>query len=161
MSNIPIPFIQGATDAEKVTEIASYLKSLSSAVERELMSIDSTNLNEELRTRIDSSLTEHQDLTGFASKNYLKNHFYEKEMVDIKLDNLEKAVDVEISSAVTPISNSVNSISQTVGGYSDEFDEGTLCYLMEKIYHQLFERSGLLETSTILDRIIALERKIN
>ena len=161
MSNIPIPFIQGATDAEKVTEIASYLKSLSSAVERELMSIDSTNLNEELRTRIDSSLTEHQDLTGFASKNYLKNHFYGKEMVDIKLDNLEKAVGEEISSAVTPISNSVNSISQTVGSYGDKFDEGTLCYLMEKIYHQLFERSGLLETSTILDRIIALERKIN
>lgn len=82
MSNIPIPFIQGATDAEKVTEIASYLKSLSSAVERELMSIDSSNLNEDLRTRIDSSLTEHQDLTGFASKNYLKNHFYNKEHVD-------------------------------------------------------------------------------
>lgn len=161
MSNIPVPFIQGATDAERVTEIASYLKSLSSAVERELMSIDSSNLNEDLRVRIDSSLTEHQDLTGFASKNYLKNHFYEKEMVDIKLDNLEKAVDKEISSAVTPISNSVNSISQTVGSYSDKFDEGTLCYLMEKIYHQLFERSGLFESSTILDRIVALENKID
>ena len=161
MSNIPVPFIQGATDAEKVTEIASYLKSLSSAVERELMSIDSSNLNEDLRTRIDSSLTEHQDLTGFASKNYLKNHFYEKKMVDIKLDNLEKAVDKEISSAITPISNSVNSISQTVGSYSDKFDEGTLCYLMEKIYHQLFEQSGLFESSTILDRIIALENKID
>lgn len=82
MSNIPVPFIQGTTDAEKVTEIASYLKSLSSAVERELMSIDSSNLNEDLRTRIDSSLTEHQDLSGFASKNYLKNHFYEKEHVE-------------------------------------------------------------------------------
>lgn len=82
MSNIPVPFIQGATDAERVTEIASYLKSLSSAVERELMSIDSSNLNEDLRTRIDSSLTEHQDLSGFASKNYLKNHFYEKEHVE-------------------------------------------------------------------------------
>lgn len=82
MSNIPIPFIQGATDTEKVTEIASYLKSLSSAVERELMSIDSTNLNGDLRARIESSLTEHQDLTGFASKNYLKNHFYEKEHIE-------------------------------------------------------------------------------
>jgi hypothetical protein len=82
MSNIPIPFIQGATEAEKVTEIASYLKSLSSAVERELMSIDSTNLNGDLRARIESSLTEHQDLTGFASKNYLKNHFYEKEHIE-------------------------------------------------------------------------------
>ncbi len=81
MSNIPIPFIQGQTDAERVTEISSYLQSLSSAIDRELMSIDSSNLNEDLRMRIDSSLTEHQDLTGFASKNYLKNHFYEKEEV--------------------------------------------------------------------------------
>ena len=71
MSNIPIPFIQGQTDAERVTEISSYLQSLSSAIDRELMSIDSSNLNEDLRMRIDSSLTEHQDLTGFASKNYL------------------------------------------------------------------------------------------
>ena len=160
MSNIPIPFIQGQTDAERVTEISSYLQSLSSAIDRALMSIDSSNLNEDLRMRIDSSLTEHQDLTGFASKNYLKNHFYEKETVDNTLDKLEKNVAKNISNAVTPVANSVNSISQTVGSYSSKFDEGTLCYLMEKIYHQLFERSGLFESSTILDRIIALEDKI-
>ena len=111
--------------------------------------------------RIDSSITEHQDLTGFASKNYLKIHFYEKETVDNTLDKLEKNVAKNISNAITPVANSVNSISQTVGSYSSKFDEGTLCYLMEKIYHQLFERSGLLESSTILDRIIALEKKID
>lgn len=151
MSNIPIPFIQGSTDAEKVTEIASYLKSLSSAVEREFMSIDSTNLNGDLRERIESSLTEHQDLTGFASKNYLKNHFYEKEHIETFLDSINDSIsnlrdslsEFAKSSDVTALARQVESLATTVEKLNDYvFDTGnilnvTLQYELGKIKDRL------------------------
>lgn len=151
MSNIPIPYIQGATDTERVTEIASYLKSLSSAVERELMSIDSSNLNGDLRERIESSLTEHQDLTGFASKNYLKNHFYEKDAIETFLDGINNSITklrdsisgFAKASDVSALAQQVESLATTVENLNDYvFDTGsilnaTLQYELRKIDERL------------------------
>ncbi len=160
MSDFPALSLRGKTDAEKLAELVSYIPSLTSAIEREMMSLDFSNLNEGLQQRINSSLTEHQDLSGFASKNYAKNHFYEKGVVDDKLDNLDKALSQEITDTVKPVSQSVNTLNGVVGSYSSSFGEGTLCAMVEKIYHQLFERGGLLGADTILDRIEALEDKV-
>lgn len=78
---------KGTTDAENIQDIMSYLSTLSSAIDRELLSIDFSNLNTNLADRINKSVTEHQDLSGFASKNYAKNHFYDKESVNAMLGN--------------------------------------------------------------------------
>lgn len=82
MSDIPVPSIRGNTDTERVTEMISYLSSLSSAIDRAFLSIDFSNLNEDLADRINKSITEHQDLTGYASKNYAKKNFTSFEFVD-------------------------------------------------------------------------------
>ena len=158
MSDFPVLSLRGSTDAERLAELASYIPSLTSAIEREMMSLDFSNLNEGLQQRINNSITEHQDLSGFASKNYAKNHFYEKGDVDNKLDKLDKSLSQEITDTVKPVSQSVNTLNGVVGSYSSGFSKGTLCALVEEIYHQLFERSGLFESDTILDRIKALEK---
>lgn len=87
MSDIPMFSARGNTDSEKIAEIMSYLSGLSSSIDRELLSIDFSNLNGDLADRINKSVTEHQDLSGFASKNYAKNHFYDKESVNAMLEN--------------------------------------------------------------------------
>ena len=92
MSDFPVLSLRGSTDAERLAELASYIPSLTSAIEREMMSLDFSNLNEGLQQRINNSITEHQDLSGFASKNYAKNHFYEKKEVDDRLKPIKTDV---------------------------------------------------------------------
>lgn len=81
MSDIPMFSARGTTDAERLSEVMSYLSSLSSAIDRELLSIDFSNLNSDLADRINQGITEHQDLSGFASKNYAKKNFAQREFV--------------------------------------------------------------------------------
>ena len=72
MSDFPALSLRGKTDSEKLAELISYLPSLTSSIEREMMSLDFSNLNEDLQKKISSGITEHQDLSGYASKNYTK-----------------------------------------------------------------------------------------
>ncbi len=72
MIDIPVPMITGNNDTEKINSIISYLQQLSTALERELMSIDYSNLSIELSKRIENSLTEHQDLSAYATKAYVE-----------------------------------------------------------------------------------------
>ena len=113
MSDFPVFSPRGTTDSAKLEELISYLPSLSSAIEREMMSLDFSNLNANLRSRIESGITEHQDLSGFASKNYAKNHFYEKEVVDGIKKELEGDIRVVISNMST-LSSYVSALSSTV-----------------------------------------------
>ena len=113
MSDFPVFSPRGTTDSAKLEELISYLPSLSSAIEREMMSLDFSNLNANLRSRIESGITEHQDLSGFASKNYAKNHFYEKEVVDGIKKELEADVRGVISD-MTTLSSYVSALSSKV-----------------------------------------------
>ena len=113
MSDFPVFSPRGTTDSAKLEELISSLPSLSSAIEREMMSLDFSNLNANLRSRIESGITEHQDLSGFASKNYAKNHFYEKEVVDGIKKELEGDIRVVISNMST-LSSYVSALSSTV-----------------------------------------------
>lgn len=81
MSELPAFSPKGRTDSEKISEIISYLMILSSALDREMLSIDSPNLNKKLSDKIDGSIQEHQDLSGYASKNYVKSNCYTKNEV--------------------------------------------------------------------------------
>lgn len=72
MSDLPIFSARGSTESEKLAEIASYLPSLTSALNRAFLSIDFSNLNPDLADRINKGITEHQDLTGYSSKNHSK-----------------------------------------------------------------------------------------
>lgn len=113
MSDFPVFSPRGTTDSAKLEELISYLPSLSSAIEREMMSLDFSNLNANLRSRIESGITEHQDLSGFASKNYAKNHFYEKEVVDGIKKELEADVRGVISDMAS-LSSYVSALSSTI-----------------------------------------------
>ena len=113
MSDFPVFSPRGTTDSAKLEELISYLPSLSSAIEREMMSLDFSNLNANLRSRIESGITEHQDLSGFASKNYAKNHFYEKEVVDGIKKELEADVRGVISDMAT-LSSYVSALSSKI-----------------------------------------------
>lgn len=72
MVNIQTPSINGRTDAEKIDQIARYLQYLAQIVEMNLSSISVDDLSPELRGKIDKILTEHQDLSHFASKSFAK-----------------------------------------------------------------------------------------
>lgn len=80
MSDFPALSLRGKTDSEKLAELISYLPSLTSSIEREMMSLDFSNLNEDLQKKISSGITEHQDLSGYASKNYTKKITNELEL---------------------------------------------------------------------------------
>lgn len=115
MSDIPMFSAKGSTDAEKVQEIISYLSNLSSAVDRELLSIDFSNLNSDLANRINKSVTEHQDLSAFASKNYTKNNFYNKETIDAKFEFLYSNQETH--------SASINDIYSHIWRIEDDIEE--------------------------------------
>ena len=68
MSDLPIFSAQGKTDSEKLAELIKFLPSLSSAIDRQMSSLDFNNLNESLRKRIEDSVTEHQDLSEYATR---------------------------------------------------------------------------------------------
>lgn len=123
MSNIPSLYIQGKTDAEKIAELIAYLPTLSSALERELSSIDFSNLNENLSSRISNSITEHQDLTGFVSKNYSKNHFYDKKAVDEIASTLSEQIEdavKDIENTLSQYSNAINTLSENVSSLAGD-----------------------------------------
>lgn len=118
MSDFPVFSPRGTTDSAKLEELISYLPSLSSAIERELMSLDFSNLNSNLRSRIESGITEHQDLSGFASKNYAKNHFYEKEVVDEKIKVIQSDIN-GLKGTLSNLSTNVSYLSTTVSSLED------------------------------------------
>jgi hypothetical protein len=135
MSDIPMFSARGTTDAERLSEVMSYLSSLSSAIDRELLSIDFSNLNSDLADRINKGITEHQDLSGFASKNYAKNNFTSF--------------------------NYVNGITETLGGDISAINN----IIGDWYYHFPYnDISGLLyelreKIEELDDRITALENK--
>ena len=151
MSDFPVLSLRGSTDAERLAELASYIPSLTSAIEREMMSLDFSNLNEGLQQRINNSITEHQDLSGFASKNYAKNHFYEKKEVDGIKEELEDNIeDVENqlsqyakSSELSALSQQISNLTTTVNKLNSYvFDTGrwlnvTLQYELREIKDSL------------------------
>ncbi len=67
MSNIPVPMIYGANDSEKIKDIISYITRLADTLSRELNSIGIPNLSQELREKIDGAISQHQDLSEYAT----------------------------------------------------------------------------------------------
>ena len=134
MSDIPMFSARGNTDTERLSEIMSYLTNLSSAIDRELLSIDFSNLNSDLAGRINKSITEHQDLSSFASKNYAKKNFTSFELVNAIKEELE---------------TEINKINAVVGNWSYEFPYESITEAIS----ELKEKVSLLE-----ERISALEK---
>lgn len=155
MSDFPVFSPRGTTDSAKLTELISYLPSLTSAIEREMMSLDFSNLNEGLRSRIESGITEHQDLSGFASKNYAKNHFYDKDTVDGIKDEIEGNIDrVEGKLAEYAKASELSALSQQIS---------ILTATVNKLNSYVFDTGSWLnvtlqyELRDIKDRLKALE----
>ena len=111
MSDFPALSLRGKTDSEKLAELISYLPSLTSSIEREMMSLDFSNLNEDLQKKISSGITEHQDLSGYASKNFAKKNFTSYQYVD--------GVKTELNAYIERLENLVEGLSVVVSGLSE------------------------------------------
>lgn len=140
MSDIPMFSARGTTDAERLSEVMSYLSSLSPAIDRELLSIDFSNLNSDLADRINKGITEHQDLSGFASKNYAKNNFTSfgyvngvKDVIDANIDSINTVLGNWYSGF--PYSNVTDELYTLKGNVSS----------LETIVSELQERITALE----------------
>lgn len=72
MSNIPVPMIHGANESEKIQNIISYITRLADTLSRELNSIGLENLSQELSEKIKSAISQHQDLSAYATKAYVE-----------------------------------------------------------------------------------------
>lgn len=109
MSDIPIFSSKGKTSDEKITEITSYLSSLYKSLDQSFLSIGFGNLNQELSDRINNSLTDHQDLTSFASKKYTKDYlssnYYDQDY---------------INSQNAAINENIDGLGEIVGGKADK-----------------------------------------
>jgi hypothetical protein len=60
---------------DMLNQILSYLNTLVDAVNRMFENIDITNLNEELANKINNSLTEHQDMSAYATSGKVRSEF--------------------------------------------------------------------------------------
>lgn len=72
MTDIPYPMIAQGDAATTVAQIISYLSTLVDSINRMFENIDITNLNANLADKIKSSVTEHQDLSAYATAARLK-----------------------------------------------------------------------------------------
>lgn len=129
MSDFPALSLRGKTDSEKLAELISYLPSLTSSIEREMMSLDFSNLNEDLQKKISSGITEHQDLSGYASKNYTK-----------KITN-------ELESEIQSTQYGLTQLEGYVGDWS-EFSNYTMTEEIRSLYNEIIglkERLSKLE----------------
>ena len=163
MSDLPIFSARGSTESEKLAEIASYLPSLTSALNRAFLSIDFSNLNPDLADRINKGITEHQDLTGYSSKNHskkvaneiattlvngvrdelsgqidairalLKTDYYSSSEIDSKLEEIQESIDA--------IQKTVKSLDDYVNGYGGWYD-ATLQYELRRIKERLDKLEG-------------------
>lgn len=141
MSDIPVPSIRGKTDSERVAEVVSYLSSLSSAVDRALLSIDFTNLNEGLAERINQSITEHQDLSGYASKSYAKKNYTSFSFVN---------------GVKTALEGEIGSINTVIGDWYYHFPWSNIS---AELYDVRNKVSALItKVSELEERIAALEK---
>jgi hypothetical protein len=118
MSDFPALSLRGKTDSEKLAELISYLPSLTSSIEREMMSLDFSNLNEDLQKKISSGITEHQDLSGYASKNYTK-----------KITN-------ELESEIQSTQYGLTQLEGYVGDWS-EFSNYTMTEEIRSLYNEI------------------------
>lgn len=164
MSDIPMFSARGNTDAERISEMMSYLSNLSSAIDRELLSIDFSNLNSDLADRINKGITEHQDLTGFSSKNYTKGKI--EEAKSYAATQAYNAQENAKSYAETQASHAESNAKSYAESYADSLIEAltkTIEEIQEKAeeaYRQACTTSGWLEADTLLDRVKALEDKV-
>lgn len=151
MSDIPIFSSKGKTSDEKITEITSYLSSLYKSLDQSFLSIGFGNLNQELSDRINNSLTDHQDLTSFASKKYTKDYlssnYYDQDSINAQnkvinenIEGLGKTVDGKADkSAVTgQITDAMDEVRE---GFSGEI------YLVWKEIEKLQGRVSFIEAT--------------
>lgn len=75
MTDIPYPMISQGSAEDTLNQIIVYLNTLVDAINHMFENIDITNLNESLANRINSSLTEHQDMSAFATSANFKKEF--------------------------------------------------------------------------------------
>ena len=66
MSNIPYPFVDGATQSEQITQINDYIGRYSVSLSDMFNNIGIDNLNPALAKRINSSIRNHQPLNEYA-----------------------------------------------------------------------------------------------
>lgn len=66
MSNIPYPFVDGATQSEQITQINDYIGRYSVSLNNMFNNIGIDNLNPALAKRINSSIRNHQPLNEYA-----------------------------------------------------------------------------------------------
>jgi hypothetical protein len=66
MSNIPYPFVDGATQSERITQINDYIGRYSVSLNNMFNNIGIDNLNPALAKRINSSIRNHQPLNEYA-----------------------------------------------------------------------------------------------
>ncbi len=134
MNNIPMPVITGVTDAEKIQNIISYLSQLFSDLDRVLSSIGFPNLSQELSESIRKRITEHQDLSAYATNAFVKKHFEESIapyategwvrgnfVYDSTFSNLEYRFD-ELVELVNGLSGSVSSHQTAIAQMQEDIE---------------------------------------
>lgn len=160
MSDIPKFSARGTTDAERLSEVMSYLSSLSSSIDRELLSIDFSNLNSDLADRINKGITEHQDLSGFASKNYTQkrigeaNNYAESQAYNAEISAKSFASD-EAESAKSYAGGLVSALRDEIMGMIGDIKDKA-----DEAYKQACTNSGWFQADTLLDRVEDLEDKV-
>ena len=112
MSDLPVFSAQGKTDSEKLAELIKFMPSLSSAIDRQMSSLDFNNLNESLRKRIEDSVTEHQDLSEYATRAHTWR-------VQNGLSNEIQSLSDEIQSLSDEIKNLKSKINELFGRVED------------------------------------------
>lgn len=172
MSDIPIFSAQGKTDSEKLAELIKFMPSLSSAIERQVSSLDFNNLNESLRNRIENSITEHQDLSGFSTNAYTNRKHNEavSDAIYYAGDAYDRACSYAASEASSAEENAksyaaskASSAEQNAKSYADILFQ-SLEQALEEIktkaeaaHKQACTHASWYESDTLLDRVEELE----
>lgn len=160
MSDFPALSLRGKTDSEKLAELISYLPSLTSSIEREMMSLDFSNLNEDLQKKISSGITEHQDLSGFSSKIYTQNRIdaanaYAEAQASNAEINAKSYAREEAQSAKSYAEGLVSALRDEITGMISDIKDKA-----DEAYKQACTNSGWLQADTLLDRVEDLESKV-
>lgn len=152
MNNIPIPIITGVTDAEKIQNIISYLSQLFTELDRVLSSIGFPNLSHELSESIRKGITEHQDLSAYATRKFALDednitygqaqsyvHSYTQSLLanyvtESDFNDLSETVN-DLSGSVSSHSTSIATIEEALNG-DGYFNKGIL-YRLQEIEDQL------------------------
>lgn len=148
MNNIPMPVITGVTDAEKIQNIISYLSQLFTELDRVLSSIGFQNLSQELSESIRKGITEHQDLSAYATNAFVKKHF-EESIAPYATESWVRENFV-YDSTFSDLKYRFDELSGTVSSHSTK---------IEKMYEEIYGPEYF--DNSILKRLEIIESQLN